>query len=99
MTLNIDSIVRSAAIIVVGLPISLGITASLVPSEVSETTKIKTASSVVEEEMKLKLTKPCVKWMLSVDKSDLEKSVELEINEIVGGKVDPQETCKWVLTT
>ena len=86
------------AIVVVGLPLSLGLAAGIVPKEKVDRVKlVQEQASLTKNQIKLELTKPCVRWMLAEKDSDLEKKSELEINQIVGGKVSTKETCKWVI--
>ena len=97
MNLNIENLVRSGVVLVVGLPLALslsnltGVTTQLVSESLGDPTREATYS--VKEE----LAGPCVRYMLSKNDSKLEREAQNEIEDIVGGPVSHRETCNWVL--
>ena len=102
MDLNVNNLVRSAVVLVVGLPVSLS-----VASSVSTNTSIsadREARSVAKTEevnevdaLKKELTLPCVRYVVSKSDSKLERTAKNEIDELLGGEVTYGEVCKWVL--
>jgi len=97
MTLNIENLVRSGVVMVVGLPLALsisnlsGVTTQLVEQSISDPTS--EATNTVKE----KLAEPCIRYMLSKNDSKLEREAKNDIEEIIGGPVSYRETCNWVL--
>ena len=97
MTLNIENLVRSAAVVVVGLPVALsvtgltGATTRLVEKSLADPTADTTNN------IKSELAGPCVRYMVSKTYSKLEREAVVDIEEVLGGSVNPRETCNWVL--
>ncbi len=97
MNLNVENLVRSAVVVVVGLPIALsltnlsGVTTRLV--EQSLTNPTSEVSNVLKEE----LTGPCIRYMVSKADSKLEREAVVDIEDVVGGSVNAAKTCNWVL--
>ena len=97
MNLNIENLVRSGVLLVVGLPLTLslgnlvGVTARLA----TETGTDPTASA--QASLKSDLAGPCLRYMLSKDDSALEREAKNAIDKVVGGPVDYGSTCNWVL--
>ena len=96
-TLNVENLVRSAAVVVVGLPLALslsnlsGATTQLVERSLSDPT------SQVTNEFKEELAGACIRYMVSKSDSKLEREAVVDIEDIVGGSVNTRETCNWVL--
>ena len=85
MNINIDSIVRSVAIVAVGLPITLSIinitnTANLLVEENSK----RSPYAVTIEELEEALTRPCIDYMISKDDSKLERKAKNTIDDFLG---------------
>ena len=102
MDLNVSSIVRSAAIAIVGLPVALGVSGSL--GAVSEGIRASTADAVsgapvtqVQNDVRSELAKPCLSYLLSKGDSKLEREAKDEIDTYFGGDVKHGEVCKWVI--
>jgi len=91
MEVNVNQIVRSVVVLAVGLPISVGVAVN------GLRTPEKNESVIIQSELKAELTEPCLKYALSKVDSKLEREAKNEIDEVFGGEVNYQETCKWVL--
>jgi len=100
MNLNIENLVRSGVVLVVGLPVALGITSALGTAD-RLTTLAETAAvdRVAEESSNLKsnLVEPCLRYVVSKADSKLERTAQNDIDEVLGGEVNHGEVCKWVL--
>ena len=100
MNLNIENIVRSGVVLVVGLPVALGITSALGTAD-RLTTLAETAAvnRVAEETASLKstLVEPCLRYVVSKADSKLERTAQNDIDDVLGGEVNHGEVCKWVL--
>ena len=92
MELNVNQLVRSGVILVLGLPLSLGVLQAVGYS--SQTSEVSKATAQVKGE----LTKPCIRYMTSKSDSKLEREAKNEIDEVLGGEVVHGDTCKWVLS-
>lgn len=102
MDLNVSSIVRSAAIAVVGLPIAFGVSGTL--GSVSEAISASVADTVtgaevtrVQNDTRSDLAKSCLSYLLSKNDSKLERQAQDELDEYFGGNVNHSEVCKWVI--
>ena len=94
MTFNVENLVRSAVVLVVGLPLTLsvaGLTNSA--SRLSEVSQADTVTASLKGE----LTGPCVRFMVTKEDSKAEREAQNEIDEIVGGDTNHAAVCKWVL--
>ena len=92
MELNVNQLVRSGVILVLGLPLSLGVLQGV--KYASQTSEVSKATAQVKGE----LTKPCIRYMTSKSDSKLEREAKNEIDEVLGGEVVHGDTCKWVLS-
>ena len=107
MTLNIDinNIVRSVAVVVVGLPVALSVSSvngSLSRSADSLTRLAEESAAVTPAEaaldnLKTEATIPCIKWLVSKVDSKLEREAKNDLDEALGGEVNYKEVCKFVL--
>ena len=101
MTLNIENLVRSAAVVIVGLPVSLGFMGALNTADrlttLAETAAEKNAVAAQTDTLKAKLAEPCLRYVVSKADSKLEREAKNDIDEAVGGAVNYGEVCKWVL--
>ena len=86
MELNINPLVRSAVVLVVGLPVSLAILAQA-PGKTDRTEV---------EALKTELGLPCLKCALTEPDSKGERESKDAIDEIISD-ANYQAVCKWVL--
>ena len=91
MNIDLNNTIRSAVILVVGLPITVAVAAAgfvdATPSEMKETTRIKAA-----------LTEGCVDYAVSNSDSKLERQGQDKIDEVLGaGGANYKDLCNWVL--
>ena len=96
-TLNIENLVRSGVVLVVGLPLALsvgGLTGAVTETIRSSATD---PTAEVANDLKADLTGPCVSWGFSKNDSKLEREAKNEIDEIMGGEVSYSDLCNWVL--
>ena len=87
MDLNINQLVRSAVVLVVGLPVSLGVLANA-PEKVEKTEA---------DELKAELTVPCLRWAATKADSKGERAAKDQIDELFGGDAAYDDVCGWVL--
>ena len=91
--MNIDSnnIVRSAALVIVGLPLALS-SSSLINSAASAARNAQGSAVVldVRQEYAGKIAKACYGHALSKDDSKLERESKTAIDEVFGGEVNYQ---------
>ena len=97
MNLNVENLVRSAVVLVVGLPValSLGGLSSAFTRVLEQNASNPTASAT--DALKAELAAPCVRYLLSKDDSKLEREAKNDIEEIMGGATNYGGTCDWVL--
>ena len=96
--LNIDSLVRSAVCLAIGLPLVLGlngVTSTL--SRLAENAAEKDRKTETVDTLKADLTLPCLKYVMSKSDSKLEREAKNEVDEILGGEVMISEACSYVL--
>ena len=96
MAFNVDNVVRSAVVLVGGLPLTLSVT------NLANTTSQLAASGLtpatkVQNNVKEELAEPCLRYMLSKADSKLERAAKNDIDTVFGGEVDYANTCKWAL--
>ena len=87
MDFNLNQAIRSAVVLVIGLPISLAILAQ-VPAEPEETKA---------EQLKSSLTEPCLKFAFTNRDSKGERAAKDAIDEMIDD-ANYQDVCKWVLS-
>ena len=98
MDLNVNNLVRSGVILVLGLPVTIGLTVSVLSSNSRQ--ELASNVSVKEEvvnELTGKLTRPCLNYFMSKDGSKLERTSQNQIDEVMDGEVVHSSVCKWVL--
>ena len=88
MDFNVNQLVRSAVILVIGAPISLAATLNAMPEKVTETEA---------DKLKAELTFPCLRYALTKADSKGERAAKDTVDEIFGDGGDYREVCKWVL--
>ena len=96
--LNIDSLVRSAVCLAIGLPLVLGlngVTSTL--SRLAENAAEKDRKTETVDTLKADLTLPCLKYVMSKSDSKLEREAKNQVDEILGGEVMISEACSYVL--
>ena len=98
MNLNIENIVRSVVVLVVGLPLTLSLN-NLVSTtaRLADAAGEKSKEEVVTEQIKASLVEPCIRWVVSKEDSKLERQAKNDIDDVLGGDVNHRETCNWVL--
>ena len=87
--LNINNVVRSAVVLVLGLPLSGAVLLNAMPQ--------KNQSVLTQNRIKGDLTESCVKWAVSKADSKLEREAKDAIDDYLGGEVDYKGVCDWVL--
>jgi len=91
MNLNVENLVRSGVLLVVGLPITLGVTASAFRND---TSAVDTAVS----DAKAELVDVCLDYAISKPDSRLERNAKDTIDKVVGADgADYKALCNWVL--
>ena len=98
MNSDITNIIRSAAFLVVGLPITLALTGRVnVGTEVAKQALEVAPSDQVVIDLKNNLTKVCIDYKLSKVDTKLERQSKNDIDEIFDGEVLYDVTCNYVL--
>ena len=92
MDFNVNNLVRSAVVLVVGLPITVASAVSLLPEQRQEMT----ASEAVE--LKASLELPCLKFALTKRDSKGEREAKDAIDEAFGDGASYGDVCKWALS-
>ena len=99
--MNIENLVRSGVVLLVGLPVSLGFMSALGTADrlttLAEEAAAKNAVVAQTDTLKAKLAEPCLRYVVSKADSKLEREAKNDIDEAVGGAVNYGEVCKWVL--
>ena len=89
MEFNLNNLVRSAVILVVGLPVTLG-----VASSISKTDPVSDAISAA----KAPLVAPCLEYMISKPDSKLERGAKDRVDAVMGSDgADYKGLCGYVL--
>ena len=91
MNIDLNNAIRSAVILVVGLPI----TAAVAATALTDPTP---ASDRVSAQVKASLVEGCVDYMVSRSDSKLERQGQDKIDEALGADgANYKELCGWVL--
>ena len=91
MNLNVENLVRSAVLLVVGLPITVGVAASAFKNN---TSAVDTAVSNAKAE----LVDVCLDYAISKPDSRLERDAKDTIDKQLGSDgADYKALCNWVL--
>ena len=91
MSLNVENLVRSAVILVVGLPVTIGLTASAFRTESS-------AVDTAVSNAKAELVDVCMDYAISKPDSRLERDAKDAIDKVLGADgADYKSLCNWVL--
>ena len=94
MSLDLNNVLRSVAIVVVGLPLS----GALATAVVANLPEGETRAERETAEMKAELTRPCLDWAYSKPDSKLEREAKNEIDEYFDGEVNHAGVCKFVFS-
>ena len=98
MNSDITNIIRSAALLVVGLPITLSLAGRVnVSTEVARKQLEVAPSDQVVIDLKNDLTKVCIDYKLSKVDTKLERQSKNDIDEVFDGEVLYDVTCNYVL--
>ena len=98
MNLNIENLVRSAAIVAVGLPLSLSITnLTNTTSRVAEMALDENPQTRIIEKLQSELTEPCLDFYVSKVDSKLERNAKNEIDDVMGGEVNHKGLCDYII--
>ena len=90
--MNVENLVRSGVVLVLGLPLTIAATISI-----SER-PTKNYATITKSLLKAELTEPCLKWAFSKTDSKLERSAKDLIDDSLGGEVEHEDVCRWVLS-
>lgn len=94
MSLDLNNVIRSAAIAVVGLPLTAGVAIAVLSSLPEGPSR----AEQVQAQTKAALTRTCLDWAVSRSDSKLEREAKNEIDDYFGGDVNHAEVCKFVLS-
>ena len=99
MNLNIENLVRSGVVLVVGLPIALGVNSALGTADrlttIAEAAAVTPVKEGIIANVKGQLAEPCIDYLVSKVDSKLERSAKDRIEDVLGGEVSHKEVCKW----
>ena len=90
MDYNVNQLVRSAVVLVVGLPISLAVALSVLPEG-------ETRAEKAQNQLKGDLTKVCLDYAFSGRDTKAERAAKDAIDDRLGEGTDYAGACKWVL--
>lgn len=91
MDFNLNQCIRSAVVLVVGLPITIGVASSVMP-------KGETEAQRIINNTKGDLTEACLAYSLSKNDSKMERGAKTAIDEVFGDGANYGGVCRWVLT-
>ena len=98
MNSDITNIIRSAAFLVVGLPLTFALAGRVnVGTEVARQDLVVAPSDQVVIDLKNDLTKVCIDYKLSKVDTKLERQSKNDIDEVFDGEVLYDVTCNYVL--
>ena len=94
MNIDINHLVRSGAIAVVGLPLALS-TSGLINTTAGAAQQATTKTGVQQVYAKYgdELAEACIGWAVSKIDSKLERESKTAIDEVFGGEVDYKKVC------
>ena len=91
MNLDLNNVIRSAVIAVIGLPVTVAVAATMLVDATPSDMK-------AQARVKGDLTEACVDYMVSKADSKLERQSQDEIDTILGEDgANYKELCNWVL--
>lgn len=95
---NIDSIVRSLAVVAVGLPLTLSVTnLTNTTAEIAELALKENPTEEVISGLRAELVKPCLDYYLSKNDSKLEREAKNTIDDVMGGEVNHKGLCDYIV--
>ena len=96
--LNVNNLVRSAVVLLVGLPVALTVAGNLAATGnlIAESGE-KTELDATVDDLKGELAAPCINYLLSKNDSKLEREAKTAIDEVFDGEVDHKAVCNWVV--
>ena len=98
MNSDITNIIRSAAFLVVGLPLTFALAGRVnVGTEVARQELTVSPSDQVIIDLKNDLTKVCIDYKLSKVDTKLERQAKNDIDEVFDGEVLYDTTCNFIL--
>ncbi len=101
MDLKIENLLRTAGIVVIGLPISMALASSVsVSTSITKAQADRAAEETPKTEietLKESLALPCVDYVFSDVDGKLERTAKNDIDDAFGGGVNHSEVCKWAL--
>ncbi|MGB0239180.1 MAG: hypothetical protein ACPF9O_10425 [Cycloclasticus sp.] len=96
--LDVNGIIRSVAVIAVGLPLALSVSGSLnAITRAADAAAEKDQVTLAKEELRTDATRACINWLVSKVDSKLEREAKNEIDDAFGGEVSYKEACKYIL--
>jgi len=99
MNSDITNLVRSAAFLVVGLPLTFALAGRVnVGTEVARQKLVVSPAEQVLADLKNDLTKVCIDYKLSKADTKLERQAKNDIDEVFDGEVLYGVTCNFVLS-
>ena len=98
MNYDINSLVRSLAVVVVGLPVALSFgNLTNTTASVAALALEKTAANEVIAGLRGDLVKPCIDYYVSKVDSKLEREAKNTIDDVMGGEVNHKGICDYIL--
>ena len=98
MNFDINNIVRSVAVVAVGLPIALSVSGQLnATTALTRKALDVTPAEQAVATLKNDLTTVCLKYKLSKADTKLERQAKNDIDEVFDGEVLYNTTCNYVL--
>ena len=94
MTIDLNNVLRSAALVVVGLPLSAAVAVSVV----ANLPEGEPRATQIQRSIKADLTEACLDWGYSKGDSKLEREAKNTIDDYFGGEVNHAGVCKFVLS-
>ena len=95
---HLDSLVRSLAVVVVGLPLTLSITnLTNTTAEVAKLALKDTVANETIDSLRGDLTKPCLDFYVSKVDSKLEREAKNTIDDVMGGEVNHKGLCDYIV--
>ena len=97
----VPSVVRSVAVAVVALPLALSVSGTLNAGSSflrasAEVASSENTATVTKNDVRAKLTEPCLNYLLSKSDSKAERAAKDEIDSYFGNEMNYVEVCKWV---
>ncbi len=94
MELNINNLVRSAVVLVVGLPLVLPLGSAIgKATQVTQPSPGQKRSTTFKDE----LTVPCLRFAFSREDTKAEREAKNDIDDVVGDGANYGNVCKYVL--